>query len=174
MDVFDLSARITLDSSDYEKNLEDSKKKTSGLGDYLKGAMKTAAQVGTAAMVAASGAVIGLVKSATDSYKDYEQLVGGVETLYKDSAKQIFQYADDAYKTAGLSANEYMELSTSFAASLINSLNGDTGRAVELANTAITDMSDNVNKMGSSVESVQNAYNGFAKGNFTINLMSVA
>ena len=112
--------------------------------------------------------VVDLAKTAVDSYADYEQLVGGVETLFKDSADQVQQYAAQAYKTAGLSANEYMETTTSFAASLLQSLNGDTQAAADMANMAVTDMADNANKMGSSMESIQNAYQGFAKQNYTM------
>lgn len=107
-------------------------------------------------------------KSAISSYADYEQLVGGVETLFKDSAGIVKEYANNAYKTAGLSANEYMETVTSFSASLIQSLDGDTQKAAEYSNRAITDMSDNANKMGTSMEMIQNAYQGFAKQNYTM------
>lgn len=103
-----------------------------------------------------------------DSYADYEQLVGGVETLFKDNANTVENYANNAYKTSGLSANEYMETVTSFSASLLQSLNNDTAKSAEVADMAITDMSDNANKMGTSMESIQNAYQGFAKGNYTM------
>ena len=128
-----------------------------------------------AAKVAAAATGIGvLAKKSLDAYADFEQLTGGVETLFKTSADTVKNYAANAYKTAGLSANEYMETVTSFSASLIQSLGGDTKKAAEYANTAITDMSDNANKMGTSMEMIQNAYQGFAKQNYTINLMSVA
>ena len=130
------------------------------VADATKG-ISRAAQAGLAA---AAGAAVKIV----DSYADYEQLIGGVETLFKGDAKKLVRYANAAYKTAGMSANAYMETATGFAASLVSSLDGDTRRAVELADMAITDMSDNVNKMGSSVESVQNAYQGFAKQNYTM------
>lgn len=106
--------------------------------------------------------------AAIKSYADYEQLVGGVETLFKTSADVVTQYANNAYKTAGMSANQYMETVTSFSASLLQSLGGDTEKAAQIGDMAITDMSDNVNKMGSSVESIQNAYQGFAKQNYTM------
>lgn len=114
------------------------------------------------------GALIDVGKQAITSYADYEQLVGGVETLFGESAGVVQDYASQAYKTAGLSANQYMETVTSFSASLINSLGGDTTKASEYANKAITDMSDNANKMGTDIEMIQNAYQGFAKGNFTM------
>jgi hypothetical protein len=111
---------------------------------------------------------IQLTKDAVNSYSDYEQLVGGVETLFGDSAKIVENYANNAFKTAGLSANEYMETVTSFSASLIQGLGGDTEQAAKLANLAITDMSDNANKMGTDISSIQNAYQGFAKQNYTM------
>ena len=117
---------------------------------------------------AASTAIGGLVVKSVQAYADYEQLTGGVETLFKDSAPTVQKYANDAYKTAGLSANEYMETVTSFSASLLQSVGGDTEKAASLADTAIRDMSDNANKMGTDMESIQNAYQGFAKGNYTM------
>ena len=137
---------------------------SSGLGKGL----ETAAKVGVAAVTAAGTAIVALTKSSIDSYAEYEQLVGGVETLFKDSAGIVQEYAANAYKTAGLSANEYMSTVTSFSASLLQSLGGDTEAAAEYADMAITDMSDNANKMGTSMESIQNAYQGFAKQNYTI------
>lgn len=109
-----------------------------------------------------------LTTTAVSNYADYEQLVGGVETLFGDSADALVNYADSAYKTVQLSANDYMETATSFAASLIQGLGGDTEAAVELTNLAITDMADNANKMGTDIESIQNAYQGFAKQNYTM------
>nr|DAE03778.1 MAG TPA: tail tape measure protein [Myoviridae sp. ct2Pw37] len=113
-------------------------------------------------------AFIKIGKQALDSYADYEQLVGGVETLFKDNASTVENYANNAYKTAGLSANEYMETVTAFSASLLQSLNGDTAKSAEVADIAITDMADNANKMGTSMDMIQNAYQGFAKQNYTM------
>lgn len=113
-------------------------------------------------------AVVGVAQQAVDSYANYEQLVGGVETLFKGSADQVQQYAGQAYKTAGLSANQYMETVTSFSASLLQSLGGDTKAAAGMADLAITDMADNANKMGSDMTSIQNAYQGFAKQNYSM------
>lgn len=110
----------------------------------------------------------GVAAAAVKSYAENEQLIGGIETLYGESADQLKRYANDAYKTAGLSANQYMELSTSFAASLVQSLGSDTKKAADYANKAIVDMSDNANKMGSDIESLQTAYQGFAKGQYTL------
>ena len=102
-------------------------------------------------------------KASIESYAEYEQLVGGVETLFGDSAKTVENYANNAYKTAGLSANEYMETVTSFSASLLQSLDGDTAKSAEIADMAITDMADNANKMGTSMSAVQSAYQRFCK-----------
>lgn len=139
-------------------------KLTSGLSGMLGGAAKIAG----AAVAATAAGVAALAKTAVDSYADYEQLVGGVETLFKENASTVTKYADEAFKTAGLSANEYMETVTGFSASLLQGLGGDTAKAAEVANRAVVDMSDNANKMGTSIESIQNAYQGFAKQNYTM------
>lgn len=131
-------------------------------------AVNTAVKASAAAVGAASAGVAALGTVCINAYADYEQLVGGVETLFKDSADTIQTYADNAYKTAGLSANEYMETVTSFSASLLQSLDGDTEKAAAAADLAITDMADNANKMGTAMESIQNAYQGFAKQNYTM------
>ena len=138
------------------------------IGSKLKGGLVTAAKVGAAAVAAAGTAIVAIGKQAIEQYAEYEQLVGGVETLFKQSADVVQQYAANAYKTAGMSANEYMNTVTSFSASLLQSLDGDSNAAAEKANLAITDMSDNANKMGTSMEMIQNAYQGFAKQNYTI------
>ena len=130
--------------------------------------LKTAAKIGTAAVGAAAAGITALTTAAVNNYAEYEQLVGGVETLFKDSAEKVLEYADNAYKTAGMSANAYMETVTSFSASLLQSLGGDTAKAAEKADQAIVDMSDNANKMGTAMESIQNAYQGFAKQNYTM------
>lgn len=157
---------------DNGRELDSASEKTSQFGENLKngltGAAKAAAAATTAAVTAATAAVGALVKSSLESIGDYEQLTGGVETLFKDSADTVMEYANNAYRTAGLSANEYMETVTSFSASLLQSLGGDTERAAQVADMAITDMADNANKMGSDMESLQNAYNGFAKGQFNM------
>ena len=112
--------------------------------------------------------LVNVGKQAFEAYSEFEQLTGGVETLFKDSAKKVMEYANVAYKTAGMSANEYMSTVTSFSASLLQGLNGDTAKTAEIANQAIIDMSDNANKMGTSIEMIQNAYQGFAKQNYTM------
>lgn len=131
-------------------------------------AVSTAVKASAAAVGAASAGVAALGTACINAYADYEQLAGGVETLFKDSAETIHSFADNAYKTAGLSANEYMETVTSFSASLLQSLDGDTEKAAAAADLAITDMADNANKMGTAMESIQNAYQGFAKQNYTM------
>lgn len=140
----------------------------SQFGSALKSGLAVAAKAAAAATAAAAGAVIALTKSAVENYGEYEQLVGGVETLFKDSAGTVEEYAKNAYQTAGLSANEYMETVTSFSASLLQSMGNDTAAAAEKADRAITDMSDNANKMGTDMQSIQNAYQGFAKQNYTM------
>lgn len=172
MDVFDLFGTIRLDKSSYENDLDDAESKTKSFGERLKSGLATAGKaVAVASGAAISAAVAGvtaLTKASVDAYANYEQLVGGVETLFGTSAGIVQEYAANAYKTAGLSANEYMETVTSFSASLLQSLGGDTEAAADLADMAITDMADNANKMGTSIESLQNAYKGFSRGNFTM------
>ena len=113
----------------------------------------------------------GIGKAITESLNQggaLQQSLGGVETLFKDSADQVKQYASEAFRTTGLSANEYMQNVTGFSASLLQSLGGDTDKAASVANTAMIDMADNANKMGTSMEAIQNAYQGFAKQNYTM------
>lgn len=169
MELFKIFGRIALKGQqETEDGLDSVSGKASKVGDvFLKG-IGTIAKWGAAAAATAATATAALVKSAVTAYADYEQLVGGVETLFKDSAGEVQKYAANAYQTAGLSANEYMETVTGFSASLLQSLDGDTKAAAEKANVAITDMSDNANKMGTSMESIQNAYQGFAKQNYTM------
>ena len=131
-------------------------------------AVNTAVKASAAAVGAASAGVAALGTACINAYADYEQLVGGVETLFKDSAETIHSFADNAYKTAGLSANEYMETVTSFSASLLQSLDGDTEKAAAAADLAITDMADNANKMCTAIESIRYAYQFFAKQNYTM------
>ena len=160
MNLMDLFVKISVD--------DQASSQVETIGSKLKGGLATAAKVGAAAVGAAGTAVVAIGKQAVEQYAEYEQLVGGVETLFKQSADTVMGYAENAYKTAGMSANEYMETVTSFSASLLQSLDGDTAAAAEKANLAITDMADNANKMGTSMESIQNAYQGFAKQNYTM------
>ena len=158
---------------------EKTTKKTSTFGDALKAILTSdAIKAGLSAIVngvkAVGRAFINLGKQSVEAYANYEQLVGGVETLFKKNAGDVQKYAANAYKTAGMSANQYMETVTSFSASLLQGLSGDTAKAAKIADVAISDMSDNANKMGTDMQSIQNAYQGFAKQNYTINLMSAA
>ncbi len=166
MNLLDLFVKISVDTSEVDKNLGDTKKKALSFGDVLKA--NIAGQAIVSGVKAVAGAVKNIGEAAIQSYGEYEQLVGGVETLFKSSADTVMQYAKNAYQTAGMSANEYMTTVTAFSASLLQSMGGDTDAAAEKANLAITDMSDNANKMGSSMESIQNAYSGFAKQNYTM------
>lgn len=158
MNLLDLAVKITCD--------DQASGQVGGIGSRITGALGTAAKVGGAAVAALGTATIAVGKSALDAFADYEQLVGGIDTLFKDSSSKMQQYAASAYQTAGVSANRYMEISTSFAASLISSLGGDTEAAADMANTAIMDMSDNANKMGTDLEVVQEAYQSLARGNY--------
>ena len=161
-----------------DKTNNELKKTKDNLGGVEKAAksahsgLKKLASVSLKALTAgitAAGAGLGVViKNAVSAYGDYEQLIGGVETLFKDDSNTIVKYANDAYKTAGLSANQYMDTVTGFSASLLQSLGGDTKKAAEYGNLAVTDMADNANKMGTGIESIQFAYQGFAKQNYTM------
>ena len=168
MNLFELFVKIGADTTEANKGIDEVGQKTSGLGEKLKSGLATAGKVAVAGVSAGATAIGALGTKAVAAYADYEQLVGGVETLFKDSQDQVMDYANNAYKTAGLSANEYMETVTSFSASLLQSLDGDTSAAADKANLAITDMSDNANKMGTDMTSIQNAYQGFAKSNYTM------
>ena len=181
--------KVSKSAKDTAETLEDVDKKADGAGDSVEDAGKAAknadsgfttwkATLANLASTAITKVISGctqlaekmadVTKSAVGHYAEYEQLVGGVETLFKDSSGKLIDYAKKAYKTAGMSSNQYMDTATSFAASLIQGLGGDTAKAVELTNLAITDMSDNANKMGTDISSIQDAYQGFAKQNYTM------
>lgn len=189
MELFKLFGTIAINNSEANQGIdettdkaEDASGKIKDLGDEgdrTEGKLgKAFSKMGSAAiavgktiatgLAVASTAVVAVGKAAISSYADYEQLVGGVETLFDESSASVIANAQNAYKTAGMSANEYMETVTSFSASLLQSLGGDTKAAADKADMAITDMSDNANKMGTSIEMIQNAYNGFAKQNYTM------
>lgn len=159
---------LSLDADDYKKGMTDAENTAEDLQSKVNTIGGNIAKGMAAALAGASVAIGKITTDAVNAFADYEQLVGGMETLFKDSAGNALDYAVNAYKTAGLSMNDYMETVTSFSASLIKSLGGDTEKAVSYADMAITDMSDNANKMGSSMESIQNAYQGFAKQNYTM------
>lgn len=181
MNVFDLFAKISLDSKDYDKGVNNAKSSFKGLGNAIgngvkkvgAGMVKVGAAVATG-LTAAGAGIAALAKQSVAAYADYEQLVGGVETLFSNlegtvsAAPQVLENANRAYKTAGLSANEYMETVTAFSAALIAGLNNDYNEAARISDMAISDMADNSNKMGTAMESVQAAYQGFAKQNYTM------
>ena len=152
----------------FDKTVKETEKDSAKLGETLKNGLKAGLVAVGAAMAAAGAAAVATGKQVVSSYADYEQLVGGIDTLFKGSSKTVQEYAANAYKTAGISANQYMETVTSFSASLISSLGGDTEKAAKYANMAIVDMSDNANKMGTDMASIENAYQGFAKQNYTM------
>lgn len=168
MDIFDLVAKLSLDDSGFKSGIDGAKSALSSIGSAAVKGVKVAAGAVAAATTAAAGATTALAKSAVESYADYEQLTGGIETLYKDSYGKVMEYAKNAYKNAGMSANEYMDTAIQSGAAMLKAVGGDTERAAELTNRSIEDMSDNVNKMGTSMEAVQNAYRGFSRGNFTM------
>lgn len=163
-DVADSADDMSEELDDAGDSAEKNKGKFESLGSVLKGVGVAMGAVVTAAAAAA----VSLGKAVVESYAEYEQLVGGVDTLFKDSSAALQEYANNAYKTAGMSANDYMSTVTSFSASLISSLGGDTEAAVKYADMAITDMADNANKMGTDIGLIQNAYQGFAKQNYTM------
>ncbi len=172
MDVFDLAAKLTLDSNEYDKGLTSAEGKGKSFIGLLGGGFAAAAGTAATAITAAgatAGAVIGKIGAdAVKSYANYEQLVGGVDKLYGDASEKLQDYANEAYKTSGMSANEYMETATSFSAALVNSLGGDVNAAADQTDLAMRAISDNVNTFGSDMESVQNAFQGFAKQNYTM------
>jgi phage-related protein len=137
-------------------------------GSAFSGALGAAARVGAAAVGAAAAGVSALTTQAVNSYADYEQLTGGIETLYGDAASQMMQYAADAATSTGQSMNEFMDAAIGSSAAMISSLGGDQQRAAELTNQAMIDMADNANKLGTDMEMIQNAYTGFSRGNFTM------
>lgn len=158
MNLLDLAVKITCD--------DQASGEVGKIGDGIKNKLGVAAKAGVAAVAAVGTATVAIGKTALDAYSNYEQLVGGIDTLFKASSGKMQQYAANAYQTAGVSANRYMEISTSFAAALISSLGGNTEAAADMANTAIMDMSDNANKMGTSLETVQEAYMSLSRGNY--------
>lgn len=158
MNLLDLAVKITCD--------DQASGEVGKIGDGIKKTLGTAAKVGGAAVAAIGTATAAIGKKALDAYANYEQLAGGIDTLFKGSAAKVKAYANEAYKSAGVSANRYMEITTSFAASLISSLGGDTAKAADMANMAVKDMSDNANKMGTAIETVQEAYQSLARGNY--------
>lgn len=161
--------RIILDTEIDSSGAESDAKSLSGkLSSLASNALGAVAKITAGMMTVATGAVAVLTKTSVEQYAEYEQLVGGVETLFKNSSDKVMEYANNAYQSAGMSANEYMNTITGFAASLLQGLGGDTEKAAQIGNMAVEDMSDNANKMGTSMEMIQNAYQGFAKQNYTM------
>lgn len=143
-------------------------KGAANIKSQFKSLASSVSKIGATVVAAFGAAAVGITKKAVDAYADYEQLSGGVETLFKDASDKIIENASNAFYTVGLSANEYMETVTSFSASLISSLGGDTSKAADVADMALIDMADNANKMGTSLEAVQTAYQGFAKQQYQL------
>lgn len=162
--------KLKFDGKDVKSELSAVEKETNTFGSKVTGTLKSVAKVGVATFTAMTGAatafVTKAVKSAVEGFAEYEQLVGGVDTLFKDASDTVQKNADIAFKTAQISANDYMQTVTSFSASLIQSLGGDTKKAAQVADKAVIDMADNANKMGTDMSMIQNAYQGFAKQNF--------
>lgn len=168
-DVGAVKYKVELDDSRLDNEVSKTESKLSSkFGSAAKGIAAGVGKAAIGAVAAGTTAVIGLVKTASDAYGDFQQLSGGIETLFGDSADAVMQNAEKAFKTAGMSMNDYMETSIQSAAALINSLDGDQAEAARLMDMSITDMADNVNKMGTDMEAVQNAYRGFSRGNFTM------
>ena len=171
MNLLELFIKIGADDKEAQEALDRTEKSaegaTSRIGKLGSGLTKIGAMAAAGVGVAAT-AVAGLTKQATSAYGEYQQLAGGIETLYKDSAGKMMQYANQAFASAGMDVNSYMNTAIESSAAMISSLGGDTEKAAEMTNMAIIDMSDNVNKMGTSMESLQNAYRGFSRGNFTM------
>ena len=160
MNLMELFVKIGVD--------DQASSKVSDITDKIGGGLKTAANIGVKAITAASTAIVGLTGLAIKNYAEYEQLVGGVETLFGNSADRLMGYAEKAFMTAGMSANEYMSIATSFSASLLQSLEGDTKAAADYADMAMQDMADNANKMGTSIDIIQQSYQSFARGNYAM------
>lgn len=167
-EVGDLTAKLKLDTAGFSSGISEAEGMMGKLAGGIGTAVAGIAGAVTAAVGAAAAGIGKLVSDSVQSFADYEQLVGGVETLFKDSAGIVEEYANEAYRTAGISANEYMSTVTSFSAALLQGLQGDTEEAARVADMAITDMADNANKMGTDMASIQAAYQGFAKQNYTM------
>ena len=168
MTLFELIGKIVVENGEANSSIDETSNKASGMASKLASGVKTVAKVATAVAGAATAAYGVVSAMGLNAYADYEQLAGGVKKLFGDSASTVADFASQAYVNAGMSANAYMETVTSFSAGLISSLGGDTAAAATIANTAIQDMSDNANVFGSDIGLIQNAYQGFAKQNYTM------
>ena len=168
LEIFRLVGSVFVDTDEANKSLQKTDKSAESFGKTLLNGIGTAAKW-AAGIVAATGAVAtGFAVSAVKSYSEYEQLAGGIETLFKDSADIVIKNSESAYRNAGITAADYMDTITSFAASLLQSLGGDTVAAAAYADMAITDMSDNANKFGNDMAQLQTTYAGFAKQNYSM------
>lgn len=172
MNVIEIFSKFIVDTNDFDNALDSASNKASSFGSAfgsVMGGVGKAAAMAAAGLTATAGAVGMVAQQASGAYAEYQQLTGGIETLFEDqeAVNEVMANASDAYKTAGMSTNDYMDTVINMAASL-NKATGDTMESARLADVAITDMADNVNKMGTSMESVQNAYRGFTRGNFTM------
>lgn len=169
--MFELFGTLGVDNKPANEAIDETTEKA-GKSSSIFSKLGSGLKVVGAGMAVAAGvagaAAIGLSKKVIGAYGEYEQLIGGVETLFGTAADKVQGYADQAFQTAGMSANQYMETVTGFSASLLQSLGGDTAKAADVADQAVTDMADNANKMGSDISSIQNAYQGFAKQNYTM------
>lgn len=168
MDLMTLAAKIELDDSSFTKGLKDAEGASQKLAGKMSAMTVAMGQLAADVVKKTAAAIGNVVNGAIDGYADYQQLIGGVETLFKGSSSRVVKYAKESFKTTGLSANQYMETVTSFSASMLQGLKGNTEVAAEMANLAVTDMADNANKMGTDISSIQAAYQGFAKQNFTM------
>ena len=168
MDLMTLAAKIQLDDSEFNKGVNKAEQSGQKLAKKMSAMTVAVGNLAADMIRKGVGAISSVITGAIDGYANYEQLIGGVQTLFKDSWNDVAENAKRSFKSTGLSANEYMETVTSFAASLVQGLGGDTQKAAFLADVAITDMADNANKMGTDIASIQAAYQGFAKGNFTM------
>lgn len=163
--VGEVKLSLGFDGSSVSKSAD---KISKDIGDKLAGVAKTIGKTFTIATAAAAAGVAGITTAGVKLYSDYEQLTGGIETLFKNAYDDVMDNANKAFMTAGLSANDYMETVTSFSASLLQGLSGDTVAAAKVADMAMVDMSDNANKMGTDISRIQDAYQGFAKQNYTM------
>ena len=168
MDLLNLAAKITLDDSQYRKGIEGAESAGKALAGKMSAMTVAVGNLAADVIRKSASAISSVVKGAVDGYADYQQLIGGVQTLFQTSASTVAKYAQQSFKTTGLSANQYMETVTSFSASLLQGLKGNTEQAADLADMAITAMADNANKMGTDISSIQAAYQGFAKQNYTM------
>lgn len=168
MKLFELFATLSLQTDDFNRQINGAVRQTQSFSDKISAFGAKAAKAATVIGTATAATVGSILKGSLENYAEYEQLVGGIETLFKGSSKKVIKYAENAFQTAGLSANDYMKTATGFAASLLQSLDGDTEKVAEYTDMAIRDMSDNANKMGTDMSMIQNAYQGFAKQNYTM------